>query len=69
VDDVIAEAARWLALRQAPTLVSISAGMSAELILDALYLRFGDAHSFVDFGSLWDPLVGVYSRKYMRTNS
>lgn len=46
-------------------LVSLSAGMPAELILDELYnWLIGKGHSIVDFGSLWDPLVGVNSRSY-----
>jgi hypothetical protein len=48
-------------------MVSLSAGMPAEIILDDLYKKLiGKGHSIVDFGSLWDPLVGVNSRRYHR---
>lgn len=47
-------------------LISISASMPAEILCDMLYMRFGDEHTIVDFGSLWDPLVGKLSRSYMK---
>jgi hypothetical protein len=49
-----------------PLLISISASMPAEILCDKLYKRFGDKHTIVDFGSLWDPMVGKLSRSYMR---
>lgn len=47
-------------------LISLSASMPAEILCDKLYDRFGDLHTIIDFGSLWDPLVGVRSRSYMK---
>jgi len=49
-----------------PAVVSISAGWTANLLISELYPRFGDRHTFIDFGSVWDPYVGVYSRGYMK---
>jgi hypothetical protein len=47
-------------------LVSISAGMAGNVILDALHESHGGLITIVDFGSLWDPLAGVDSRNYMK---
>lgn len=52
-----------------PMLVSVSAGMPAELIVDALHKQHGKKHTIIDFGSLWDQLVGVKSRSYMRVRN
>ena len=49
-----------------PLLISLSASMPAELLCDKLHARAGKKHTIIDFGSLWDPLVGVKSRSYMR---
>lgn len=49
-----------------PLLISISASMPAKLLCDKLFKRFGDKHTIVDFGSLWDPLGGKLSRSYMK---
>ena len=46
-------------------LVSLSAGMTSCLLVDRLYKSHGHLHSFIDFGSLWDPFAGVLSRNYM----
>ena len=48
--------------------VSISAGMSANILIDRLFREFGDRHILLDLGSLWDPFAGVYSRSYMRAD-
>ena len=48
-----------------PLVVSVSAGWTANLLISELYPSFGDKHTFIDFGSVWDPYVGVYSRGYM----
>jgi len=52
-----------------PLLISISASMPAEILCDMLFKRFGDKHTIVDFGSLWDPLVGKLSRTYMKVQN
>lgn len=49
-----------------PLLISISASMPAEILCDMLYDRVGQQHTIIDFGSLWDPLVGKLSRRYMK---
>ena len=49
-----------------PLLISLSASMPAEILCDKLYDRIGKQHTIIDFGSLWDPLVGVNSRSYMK---
>lgn len=46
--------------------VSLSAGMPSCILIDRLHKSHGNLHSFVDFGSVWDPFVGVLSRRYMR---
>lgn len=55
-----------LANETEPLLISVSASMPAEIIVDELYKRHGGKHTIIDFGSLWDQLVGVKSRSYMR---
>lgn len=57
----------YAALRKSPepAVVSVSASMPAEILLDRLHQMAGHLHSFIDFGSLWDQFVGVESRRYM----
>jgi hypothetical protein len=52
-----------------PLLASVSMGMSAEILLHRLHKSYGSVHTMIDFGSLWDPLVGIKSRAYMRVPS
>tara|TARA_R110002020_G_scaffold276042_2_gene491234 strand:- start:2537 stop:3310 length:774 start_codon:yes stop_codon:yes gene_type:complete len=49
-----------------PLLISICASMPAEIILHEIYPLTKGRHTAIDFGSLWDPLVGVASRGYHR---
>jgi len=49
------------------SIVSVCAGMTAEIIVDALHETHGEDHTIIDFGSLWDPLMGVKSRTYMKS--
>lgn len=49
-----------------PLLISLSASMPANILCDRLHYRVGETHTIIDFGSLWDPLVGVKSRSYMK---
>ncbi len=49
-----------------PAVVSISAGMPANLIVHNLYQKIGNKAFLIDFGSLWDPYCGVSSRRYHR---
>jgi len=50
------------------TVLSVSAGMTAEVILHDLH-KLCPGHALIDFGSLWDPYVGRRSRSYMRDES
>ncbi len=63
---VYAQIKELLDVANEPVLVSLSASMPAGILLDWLYPDFGNKHTIIDFGSLWDPIVGVKSRKYMR---
>lgn len=47
-----------------PVVVSISASMPAEIIIHRLYRTHGRHAFLIDFGSVFDPYVGVASRKY-----
>ena len=49
-----------------PLLISVCASMPAEIILHKLYPLTKDKHTVIDFGSLWDPIVGRASRGYHR---
>lgn len=52
-------------MQKRSAIVAVSASMPAEIILDRLHNPLlSQGHTIVDFGSLWDPLVGVNSRKY-----
>jgi hypothetical protein len=44
--------------------VTISASMPAELIIHELYKDYGEQAFLIDLGSVFDPYVGVRSRKY-----
>ena len=63
---ILSQLFETLANETEPLLISISASMPAEIIVDELHKRYGDKHTIIDFGSLWDQLVGVKSRAYMR---
>lgn len=63
---IVTDALWYLEGQQESFVVSVCAGMTANYIVHRLHQRMGDRHSIIDFGSLWDPLVGVKSRKYMR---
>jgi hypothetical protein len=63
---IIDQTARILRKQKGPIVVSVSAGWTANLLISELHPVFGHKASFVDFGSVWDPYVGVHSRGYMR---
>ena len=44
--------------------VLISAGMAANYLVDELHKIYGNQHTFIDAGSVFDPYCGVNSRKY-----
>jgi len=45
-----------------PAVISISAGMPANLMVHNLFPKIGQQSFLIDFGSLWDPYCGVHSR-------
>ena len=49
-----------------PFVVSLCAGMASEIIIDRLYAEMHDDAFLIDFGSLFDPYVGVISRSSHR---
>lgn len=64
-DDIIQAIKHVMKDANTYTVVSISAGMPAEIIIDAVYHTCAN-HAVIDFGSVWDPWAGVYSRQYMK---
>ena len=42
----------------------ISASMTTNVIVDELYNLIGKSSTMIDFGSIWDPFIGVRSRSY-----
>lgn len=66
LDRIVHDVLNILESQKEHTIVSVSASMPAEIILDRLYKRIGTRHTLIDFGSVWDPFVGVYSRSYMK---
>jgi hypothetical protein len=63
---LMAELADLLDLRKEHTVVGYCGSMAANSWIDIMFHEFGDKHSHIDFGSVFDPLGGVYSRRYMR---
>jgi len=47
-----------------PFLLSISASMPAEILLDRLYPHLKESAFLIDFGSMYDPFVNNNTRKY-----
>lgn len=64
-DDIIHAIKHVMEDAKTYTVISISAGMPAEVIIDAVHAGLGE-HAIIDFGSIWDPWAGVYSRRYMK---
>lgn len=44
----------------------LSSSMATNVIVDELYDVIGDRCTMIDFGSIWDPFIGVISRSYHR---
>jgi len=53
-------------LQSAPegSVLSLSCAMSANILIDRLFPIYGKRCFMIDFGSVWDPYVGVKSRSY-----
>lgn len=49
-----------------PEIVLFSSGMPTKVMIDQLYPDIGDKVSLIDMGSVFDPYVGVISRKHAR---
>jgi hypothetical protein len=56
---MLKEVARLLS----PDIIAFSAGPLSNILIDELW---DGSTTLIDFGSLWDPYVGVKSRRYMR---
>lgn len=54
------------AILEGATVVGFSAGMTSNVLIDILWRDYGDRVALIDFGSVFDPYAGVYSRSYMR---
>ncbi len=52
--------------KKEPTVVSISMGPAAPLLVESLHNFDDGRHTILDLGSIWDPFVGESSRSYMR---
>lgn len=50
----------------AGTIISFSAGPTAKVLIHRLFPILGKTCWLIDFGSLWDPYCGVFSRTYHR---
>ncbi len=48
------------------SVLGISAGMPAKLMVHKLHARYGKRHQVLDFGSVFDYYAGVASRRYMK---
>jgi len=46
--------------------VLFSASMAANVYIDILQSEYGDRHTLLDFGSLWEPYAGNFNRSYHR---
>lgn len=44
--------------------VLFAASMAANVMVDELYKKYGNRHTFIDVGSVLDPYVGVVTRGY-----
>lgn len=65
-DRVIATVRRKIKSTSAYTTAIFCASMPANVWIDTLWPSCGRRASLIDAGSVFDPLGGVYSRKYMR---
>jgi hypothetical protein len=59
--DLYSGIVRTLKECEAPLVVSFSAGPTAKVLIHELH---NQRYFLIDFGSLWDPYVGKYARRY-----
>jgi len=64
-DDVLVRVREKVARCSTTICVAVSAGMMANVLIHDLYVQFPQ-HTFIDFGSLWDPYAGRVTRGYHR---
>jgi len=64
-DAILSEVWSVLTDRRQHMVVGYCGSMAANVWVDRLYHEFPQ-HSHIDFGSVFDPLAGVYSRRYMK---
>lgn len=64
--NAVAHVTKALERTKKPTVVSISMGPAAALVVEDLHKVFGKKHTILDLGSIWDPFVGELSRSYMK---
>ena len=50
--------------KEEPLLISVCASLPAGIVLHKIYPMTKGRHTVIDFGSLWEPLIGVASRGY-----
>lgn len=50
--------------KRSDVVVLFCAGMAANYFVDALHEKYGDTHTFIDIGAVFDPYCGRNSRKY-----
>jgi len=50
--------------KEDPLLISVSASLPAGIILHEIYPLTKGRHTVIDFGCLWDPLVGIATAGY-----
>jgi hypothetical protein len=63
---VLANAVSQLAKMPPDTVVSVSAGMTGNIIVERLFNHRCGAITVIDFGAVWDWYAGRRSRQYMR---
>jgi len=56
-DEIVANTLAALEDIRGHCVVSVSAGITATLVIDKLFNRVGSRHTLIDFGSVWEPFV------------
>lgn len=64
-EPVLAALRHELRVRDQHTVVGFCASMAANAWIHTMHHEYPQ-HTLIDFGSVFDPLAGVYSRRYMR---
>jgi len=68
-DEILKQSLQAAARLPLNSVVTISAGMTANLLVHGIFKQVGDRLTIIDTGSVWDPYAGVFSRSYMREES